>query len=281
MPYDHSTKIGNQGDLVKHIALFVAVQHLLEGWPAEREFNYADIHAGRPAYVLPPRGEWEHGIGPFSIRLEVVEDRRRRQSGASRLGAAGAFDAMFLGKCVTPGMTYPGSSGIAFRLLEASKVPWHMKLWEKDRLAADDIETHFRSCSDRINVTCGDGYEVVKDEAPFALVLVDPPSLEATAVLETMAKLNGRGVPFLCWTPRTSRSVKPTTPDRKWSAAEAGTSTDYIRAAGKCGLCLRVQWHSWGSRTPGCCITVSSGLAGVVAAALKQVTQLMGWQFEE
>jgi hypothetical protein len=281
MPYDHSTKIGNQGDVVKHVALFASLRRLLDGWPEGREFVYADIHAGRPAYVLPAKGEWQYGVGPFSEKSEVVEDRKRRRKGPSLLGAAGAFDATFLGQSVTPGITYPGSSGIAFRLLGATKLPWRMKLWEKERQAADDIEAHFRSCQDRVKVVCGDGYEVVKDEAPFSLVLIDPPALEAAAVLETMANLNGRGIPFLCWTPRTSCSVKPTTPDGEWSAAEAGTSTDYIQAAAKCGSCLRVQWQPWGCRTPGCCITVSAGLSGVVSAAVKQVTLIMGWQLEE
>jgi hypothetical protein len=59
------------------------------------------------------------------------------------------------------------------------------------------------------------------------------------------------------------------------------TSRNYIREAAKCGLCLRVQWHPWGCRTPGCCITVSAGLVGVVSAAVKQTTKLMGWQLEE
>ena len=65
MPYDHSAKIGNQGDVVKHIALFAALRHLLKGRSADGEFVCADIHAGRPDYVLPEKGEWQYGIGPF------------------------------------------------------------------------------------------------------------------------------------------------------------------------------------------------------------------------
>lgn len=273
MPYDHTTKIGNQGDVVKHIALFAALRHLLEAWSSDMEFVYADIHAGRPEYVLPEKGEWRYGIGDFSNTQEVVEDRQRRQKGNSLLGAAGAFDAMFLAQSVTPGIAYPGSSGIAFRLLDASKVPWRMKLWEKDRQAANDIEAHFRSRQDRVTVIFGNGYEVVNDLTPFSLVLIDPPALDADAVLETMARLNQRGVPFLCWTPRTSRSTTP--------AVEAGISTDYIMATMKCGSCVQVQWQPWGCRTPGCCLTVSEALAGIVSEAVKRVTKLMGWQFEE
>ena len=278
MPYDHTAKIGNQGDVVKHIALFAALRHLLEGWSSAIEFVYADIHAGRPEYVLPETGEWRHGIGTLSDNQEVVEDRQRRQKCDSLLGATGAFDAMFLGQSVMPGIAFPGSSGIAFRLLGGSKVPWRMKLWEKDRQAANDIEAYFRSRQDRVKVVCGDGYEIVNDSTPFSLVLIDPPALEADAVLDTMAKLNSRGVPFLCWTPRTSRPIKPTTPDGDGSAAEAGTSTDYNLEAVKCGSCLRVQWSPWGCRTPGCCITVSEGLACVVSVAVTQVAELMGWR---
>jgi 23S rRNA A2030 N6-methylase RlmJ len=280
MAYDHSIKIGNQGDLVKHIGLFAALRHVLAAWSADQEFVYADIHAGRPAYVLPEKGEWQYGIGSFSELPEVDDDRERREKGTSLLGAAGAFDAVLLGRSVAPGMIYLGSSGIAFRLLCDLKVPWRMKLWEMDRTVASDIEAHFRSHADRIKVTCSDGYEILKDDSPCSFVLIDPPALEAADVLETMAKLNGRGIPFLCWTPRTSRSVQPTMPNGEWTAAEAGTSSDYIQRATKHGACLRVQWQPWGCRTPGCCITVSTGLSGIVSAAIKQLVQLMGWSVE-
>lgn len=280
MTYDHSTKIGNQGDVVKHIALFAAIKQMLQDWTSDRDFVYADIHAGRPEYVLPDKGKWRHGILPLSVNPRIMEDRVNRLHGGGTLGFVSEFDETFLGKAVNSGMTYPGSSGIASHLLSAAILRYRMALWEKSRSAADDIEAHFEPRRDRIKVVCGDGYEVVNDATPFSLVLIDPPALEAEAVLETMKKLNERKIAFLCWTPRTSRSVKPKTATDKWLAAESGPSRNYIDAAAECGKCLRVRWHSWGTRTPGCCITASAGLTVSVSAAVETVAGLMGWEFE-
>lgn len=276
--YDHSTKIGNQGDVVKHVALFTAIRQLLKDWPLDRDFVYADIHAGRPEYVLPDKGEWQQGIRPLSANQQLVADRLNRSELGSRLGTVGEFDEAFLNRLLVPGMVYPGSSGIAFRLLSKAKVPFQLILCETNRSAADDIKSHFHALQAAVTVLCGDGYELVKGDSPLSFVLIDPPALEIDAVIQAMKALNARNVPFICWTPRTSRSVKPVHPGDVWSAAESGPSVGYIRRAEECGTCLPIQWHAWGHRTPGCCITVSAQLAAVVQSAVNNIVGLMGWE---
>jgi 23S rRNA A2030 N6-methylase RlmJ len=285
MPYDHSTKIGNQGDVVKHIALFAALRHLLQGWSADREFVYADIHAGRPQYVLPEKGEWRSGIGLFSTLEEIKNDRKQRKEGKrTRLGFVGDFDDMIVGRPITTGMFYPGSAGMAFRILRVSNTRFSMKLWEEDRAAADDSERFFYPWRKRVRTVCGDGYEVVKERKAPSFVLIDPPRIEqATDALRTMQQLSKRDVPFLCWMPRTPKSVPPADKEASedWSSEEAATSKDYLSLAAQHGKCLRILWKpKWGP-SPGCSITVYDRLALDVAPAIKQVTEWMKWKFED
>jgi hypothetical protein len=253
---------------------------LLNGHNPKQEFLYGDTHAGRPQYVLPEKGEWGQGIGEFSKRPAVLKDRSQRLPGReSSLGVVGAFDEAFVGRHLSCGMIYPGSSGLAFRGLRESPQSFRMLLWEKDRAAADDLIRFFYPWQhqEQVSVVCGDGYEIVNHDRPLSLVLIDPPALESGPVLQVCQWLNERGTPFLCWTPRTS--LAPT--EKGGQAREARTSTDFIKQAGDVGYCFRVRWHKWGSRTPGCCITVSAGLSDVASKAVRQTTELMGWQLEE
>ncbi|MGE0322137.1 MAG: 23S rRNA (adenine(2030)-N(6))-methyltransferase RlmJ [Polyangiaceae bacterium] len=276
MAYDHSTKIGNQGDLVKHVALLSVLRHLSREWPSGREFVYADLHSGRPEYELPSNGQWRRGVGLFSKALHerLVSPG---QSEAS-LAHATAFQADLFRGGLREGSRYLGSSGIAHRLLSRSGLKWRMELWEKNVAAADDLIAHFGADGSHVRVVVGNGYEAVQAASGFGLVLIDPPALETKAVLAAITALKCANVPFICWTPRTSRSVKPKEPEGSWTAAESARSIAFFEAACKVGSCFRIRWYRWGHRTPGCCITVSEGLSDIVAAALRETLSVMGWE---
>ena len=53
MAYDHPDKIGNQGDLVKHYALYLCLKTLFEKHPADTPFVYAESHADRAESPSP------------------------------------------------------------------------------------------------------------------------------------------------------------------------------------------------------------------------------------
>lgn len=61
MAYDHRSKAGNQGDVVKHVALLAVACHVLERAP--RSLHYVDAFAGPAGSLLTPGGEWTRGIG--------------------------------------------------------------------------------------------------------------------------------------------------------------------------------------------------------------------------
>src|SRR5581483_2262064 len=62
MRYDHHEKAGNQGDVVKHVALLAALDKVL-GKHQRSDFRYADTFAGYAHSPIVQGGEWEHGIG--------------------------------------------------------------------------------------------------------------------------------------------------------------------------------------------------------------------------
>lgn len=61
--YDCANKIGNEGDLIKHFALTIAIREQATG---KKSFSYLDVHAGRSRHDLPAAGEWEKGIGQYA-----------------------------------------------------------------------------------------------------------------------------------------------------------------------------------------------------------------------
>jgi hypothetical protein len=100
IPYDHQTKAGNEGDVVKHPALTATLNGLL----AEHDglFRYADTFAGRWEYELRKNGAWTSGIEQFAARWDRgnrdVELWRRKWT-------------------ATEGLHYPGSTQLAQRIL--------------------------------------------------------------------------------------------------------------------------------------------------------------------
>lgn len=273
MSYDHSTKIGNEGDLVKHAVLATAVNELV-GRTGNREFVYAESHTGRAEYVLPERGAWRHGVGLFSDTTAVKMDRLWRSSGgAPQWPHLALYDDACVGRALTAGMRYPGSSGLLFRLLRGQGLPLRFHLWERDVAACDDLVRHYHPWPE-VAVNRGDGYAGVTALETASLVLVDPPAIDAaerTRIRELLASLERRHVPFICWTACLT--------DRP---ADAATELDDSQAfhAMTCEAgwpVVRVRWPLVFGQTYGCQLTVSRELADIAALTAEEVCTAMGW----
>ncbi|NEX23831.1 hypothetical protein G3480_26850, partial [Thiorhodococcus mannitoliphagus] len=98
--YDHQTKAGNAGDVVKHPALMAVLKGLL----AEHEgpFRYADAFAGRWESILLEGAGWADGIGVFIARWHGANPDVQSWHRQWRAAA---------------GARYPGSTQLAERLL--------------------------------------------------------------------------------------------------------------------------------------------------------------------
>lgn len=84
MEYTHLTRIGNEGDLVKHAVLARLVDDLLTDNPTD-DFFCVETHPGRAEYRLPEKGRWEYGIGKFSqtFYAQVSKPKHNQNSSGS------------------------------------------------------------------------------------------------------------------------------------------------------------------------------------------------------
>jgi 23S rRNA A2030 N6-methylase RlmJ len=115
--YDHNIKAGNQGDIMKHVALIAAVQVLME--TCGKTFHYADTYAGYAYNPLKSNGEWRNGIG-------VLHD-----SGfVSRNPAVKFWQDLWECKSGLRGSVYPGSSLFMLKLSMEKGLAFQARLWD-------------------------------------------------------------------------------------------------------------------------------------------------------
>jgi len=170
MPYRHASHAGNPGDVLKHLALVLLLDHLRR---KDAPFAYLDTHAGQGLYDLAPESASQTG---------------ERQSGVRRLwGKAADSPALARYLEIIAGFNsdgnataatlrhYPGSPAFAQALLRAD-----------DRMTLCEIhpEVHQalrRQLGDdpRIGIHRVNGYHGLKAFLPpqerRGLVLIDPP----------------------------------------------------------------------------------------------------------
>ena len=74
MAYDHNKKAGNEGDIVKHVALIAALNSI-SATKSSEQFNYADLFAGYAFNPLVEKNEWKNGIGKIHNQSLKVTDK--------------------------------------------------------------------------------------------------------------------------------------------------------------------------------------------------------------
>lgn len=268
MAYDHSRKIGNEGDVAKHAVLHNCVEHLLGRLSLQGVFVYGDSHSGRPVYVLPECEEWPTGIQAVSLLTKsTLEGHPRIDS----------YRQALIPDKRQAGQTYFGSSGVVFRCVRQQGKACRFHLFELDPHAHDDLVRYFFPWRDVVGVTQGDGYRGVMGLEAASLVLVDPPGSEYEPVAECLETLHNRSISFLCWTPRNPSSVGV--------RQESGKG---LRFREECVVARHfpVRWseptgHS--RNTFGCCLSVSRDLENIADETIASLVTLLadkGWSRE-
>lgn len=280
MLYDHQTKAGNQGDVVKHVALLAALDRTL----AHHEgihFRFADTFAGYAQSRLLKGGEWTSGIGALA-----VPDKSNKL--ASNAHTALWRDWYFGRRPQLLGSDYPGSSLIASDICCRHKKRAVMSLWDISPPAvADLMETY-----------AGLGHSVITEPARHTaeavqqadFLFIDPPGLRSpshpeypswNSIREFLAN-RPKNQSLLLWLPVkavTSRKLdgelKPIKPpgedDPSWSARDDAVALG-------CGA-MRVRW-STGGRTIGCHLIhfLADDAAIALRASVEHVVGVAGWQ---
>lgn len=192
--YDHHEKAGNQGDVVKHVALIAALDATVESFPSGKTFRYADTFAGYACnpLVCNPRYEWRKGIGRF--REQFKERLQQKPNEHARLW----YDWYLAARPQLLGGIYPGSSLIASDVCAARKAPVHLALWDTSPKVIENLMTVFAGRDCEIYTRTATFEECDVKAANF--LLIDPPNVTERNWKEIHRFLQG-GPPVLLWLP--------------------------------------------------------------------------------
>ena len=130
--YDHHKKAGNEGDVVKHVALIAALDSVVDQHGGG-VFHYADIYAGHAHHCLGRGGEWTRGIGKLCQRCELRENPH-----------TALYYKWYLSRPQFEGGFYPGSSLIAADVCKWKKKGIRHSLWDICPEAASDLKRVFK-----------------------------------------------------------------------------------------------------------------------------------------
>lgn len=257
--YDHSEKIGNRGDLVKHAALLAAVAHIVERQPGER-FIYAESHAGAACHTLQPLGAWESGVGAFGKRVGAGDNA------AERWPALNPYVTTALQHPPVTHLTYPGSHVLVHRWLRRAGITPCLHLWDTNSHVCADLRLRYRADA-MVAISRSDGFSGL-GMLPYAdLVLIDPPEFEPRHIAQSIAGLSIKESPFLCWLPRTGTESGEDPVIREFRDLVA---EDYFVGT--------AQWKDWQPGMCGCVIVASSDLQETLAAVMTELLWAMGWR---
>ena len=257
MPYDHRTKAGNQGDVVKHVALLAAVRHALD--ETRSAMRYADAYAGPAGSLLLPGGEWSAGIGKLN------------RSAESTSVDVGRWMRWYLARPQLVGSRYPGSALIVSDAAAEARKPLAMSLWD----IAADVVADLRQVFPNHTVHHSPIDATLEAIVGADLLFIDPPALADQWAL--VVDLMSRGRHMLAWLPVNAAFAAG--PVKVSSIAE-----DQFKQV--CALpsvsCTRVLWPHSG-RTIGCLLAYRSTPEGVLAirSAVEEVVNLCSWKPED
>ena len=209
LAYRHAFHAGNHADVLKHLVLMLAFEHLnLKPKP----YRFVDTHAGAGGYSLEGRyarkkGEYERGIGRLWTRDDLPEAVARYVELVRRFNPDGVL------------AQYPGSPAFAQMLLRPQDQlrafelhPTEQKILHATLAATPDATAYD-----------GDGFDGLKSQLPPSsrrgLVLIDP-SYEGNGdyarVIATLREALTRfaeGV-YVVWYPQVSKLEAARLPER-------------------------------------------------------------------
>ena len=154
MAYDHHTKSGNQGDVIKHVALLAALDGITSRTSA-RSFKFADLFSGYAQNLLLPGNEWSKGIALVSSLASAIQNTHVQEWRSWYIPHRPVLECG----------TYPGSSVIAADVCRKhNKIP-RIAAWDISPDVVQNLRAVFNNAAHRIY--------------PFASSLTQPGAIAA------------------------------------------------------------------------------------------------------
>lgn len=271
MNYDHHKKAGNQGDVVKHVALVAALDTILQGFE-RTAFQYADTFAGYAYSPLIQGNEWDEGIEKVFGKGEQL-----KQNPHTKLW----YEWYLQGRPELLGGFYPGSSLIANDVCRLHKKQPSLALWDTSPAVVANLMESYQSQGHRLFTRPARPRERSVREADF--LFIDPPgaSMVRRRDYPYWARLaeffENREKPTMVWLPIILRLKK----------GKAGQPDEIIEDtkpqrddALKQGLNATIVRWDKGIRTVGCQLfyRLPTKAQNALRAAVEQVVQIMEWE---
>jgi len=263
-PYDHHTKAGNQGDVVKHVALVAALR---AEWATQQARNrsYADLFAGYAHNPIASGGSWQNGIGVVRTRFDAGVSVTNPDLERWYRWYVAPRPQLEMG-------VYPGSSVIAYDTAISIGTAARLSLWDKCPRCVESLKSVFKAphqVHDR-------EAEVDDDDVRTAdFLLMDPPDKNLWPKIRSVLRAGkAPSQSVLVWLPLTAG-------DGEEPEDEASTQCRNEAQAEGCEV-LRVFWDPSGTHTIGCLLAYRLSPAGqkAVSAAVREVVSLVGWEAE-
>ena len=166
MPYDHSNKVGNQGDLIKHFVLATVIKNIK---PKHSAFNYFEVHTGYAEYSLEDTGAWQQGIGKF---ISTYCNTSRSNDEFNYF-----IDHLNL-ENINSDKRYLGSSKIVEKCMRDNDTnEFKFFLCDTNPEVCKQLEASYAGYNN-VHITCADGYNQAKQFQHADLVFIDPPDID-------------------------------------------------------------------------------------------------------
>ncbi|MEW4454510.1 hypothetical protein AB1L30_17675 [Bremerella sp. JC817] len=272
--YDHNTKAGNHGDIVKHVALTAAIRCALESFNGE-VFRYADTFAG---YAWNPLNddkglEWKQGIG------ELIKRRERFGENPDIKHWANSY----LIDDELAGTQYPGSSVLVRDILKARGVGFTLSLWDTGDDPVASLKVEFEDDATIYQRPARPDEDAVLNAD---VLFIDPPGLktkgkrEYPSWQEIKAFLPSKDSPrlFMMWLPIKAVTMRDNIPLKP--PGEDSLSDTVRNELTELGFTvLKVRYLPSG-RTIGCQIihNFTGDAARQISDAVSTAIEIAGWQ---
>ncbi len=255
--YDHHKKAGNQGDVIKQVALIAALDKVLDEHRA-LTFCYADIYAGYAHNPLIKGNEWKHGIGKLWRRQKADNNQHTAM-----------YSKWYLSRPQLVGGMYPGSSLIASDMCASKGKNVSLSLWDNSPSVIADLSKVFHGQGHSIFSRPADLDDSEVQSAHF--LLIDPPSKDDYgSSIRGFLKRPNQAV--LLWLPVNAIAKTPPREDK-----ESARIREDVRSLGF--AVTKVRWYK-GGRTIGCQLVyrLRRKATRALRSAIEQVVRIAGWK---
>jgi 23S rRNA A2030 N6-methylase RlmJ len=279
MPYDHNEKAGNQGDVIKHIALLAAVDTILQSHDKKKPFLYCDTFAGYACSQLIKNNGWKDGIGKLFNTTNSHQQMIIRDDLSENNHVKQFRDLYLSGRPSYVGRMYPGSSLIVHDLCVRHGIVPKFSLWDISPAAIASLMMTYSGMGHAINPRPAKPNAKSIERASF--VFVDPPKAPMTGIKgsrwnDMIQFLKPQHQNFMFWLPI----------DFKKSKGEMIENTKEQReeALNKNLDVLQVRWKKDGNtiKTVGCQLfyRFEEPAKANIEAAVRNICTVLDWDAE-